>query len=68
MPKELDDSDRELLIRIDERTQSIVTSIAGIESNYVRKDQFAPVQKIVYGAVGIVLVAVAVAGITLVMK
>jgi len=38
-----------------------------LESNYVTKDQFAPVQKIVYGMVGLILVTVVGALLTLVI-
>lgn len=39
-----------------------------LEKEYVTQDQFAPVQKIVYGLVSLILVAVVTALITLVVK
>ena len=44
------------------------TNQESILKNYVTKDQFAPVQKLVYGLVGLVLVAVASGLIALVIR
>ena len=53
----------------------ILTSIARIEANqkiilknYVTRDEFAPIQRLVYGLVGLVLVAVASGLIALVIQ
>ena len=49
----------EALARIDERTENMERRLGGIckklDRNYVTKDQFDPVKKIVYGLVGSVL-------------
>ena len=44
------------------------TNQEAILKNYVTKDEFAPVQKLVYGLVGLVLVAVASGLIALVIQ
>lgn len=52
------ESTRELLIRIDERTMGIMTEMVNVKNGYVRKEEFNPVQKIVYGLVGVILISV----------
>lgn len=49
----------ELLVRIDERTQQLMNTITAFNNNFVRKEEFEPVKKVVYGLVAVVLVAVA---------
>jgi len=39
-----------------------------ILKNYVKRDEFAPIQKLVYGLVGLVLIAVASGAIALVIQ
>jgi hypothetical protein len=39
-----------------------------IDSNYVTKEMFAPIQKIVYGLVGLILIAVVGAIMTLILR
>lgn len=39
-----------------------------IDSNYVTKEQFAPVQRLVYGLVGLILVAVVGAVMAIVLR
>ena len=46
-------SDSELLARIDERTKTMMERM----ESFVTQDEFAPVKAIVFGGVGIVLVA-----------
>lgn len=43
--------EREMLIRIDERTK-------GLDARYVKREEFLPVQRIVYGMAGLILVGV----------
>jgi hypothetical protein len=50
-----------MLVRIDERTK-------GLDAKYVRRDEFLPVQKIVYGLTGIVLVSMLAALLALVLR
>ncbi len=52
------ESTKELLIRIDERTMGILSEMNSIKNGYVRKEEFNPVQKIVYGLVGVILISV----------
>lgn len=52
---------RELLIRIDERTKNLVKRFDEFEMNqsrFVSREEFAPIQKLVYGVVGLILVSV----------
>ena len=67
-PPEVRLTDRDLLIRIDERTKNIQRTVDGIPQTYVHKDDFAPVKKVVYGFVGLILIAVASLGISLALK
>lgn len=77
------ESDRELLIRIDERTKNLNDAFSRMTETFVTKEQFqpikdailltvtrtefAPIQKIVYGAAGLILVGVFTALIGLVV-
>jgi len=51
-----------LVARIDERTKNTATQVKKIndhlETNYVTQKEFAPVQKLVYGLVGVVMLSV----------
>lgn len=65
---------KDLVSRIDERTtamknavDSIRADIQSLENRFVTKDQFEPVKTIVYGLVGVVLMAVATAIVALVI-
>lgn len=46
---------------IDEGKESYESLIENLESNYVRKETFSPVQRLVYGVVGLILSGVIVA-------
>lgn len=48
MPEGFNGKDRELLIRLDERTQGIETRM----DNFITKDTFYPVKLIAYGLAG----------------
>lgn len=54
--------DRDLLIRLDERTKTIQEDIAAmrkdLQDNYVPKTSFDPVRAIVFGGVALVLLTV----------
>lgn len=60
-----------LLARIDERTKLTNEAVAKLETtiqdNYVTRLEFAPVKAVVYGMVGLILMAVLAAVITLVV-
>ena len=60
--------DRELLVRLDERTRNIISQMLHYENNYVTKSEFEPVKKMVYSVAALVLTAVisAVLGIILI--
>ena len=78
MPSE--ESDHELLIRIDERTQAIqaelkqyakrseLESVKTALSETVQQAEFRPVRAIVYGGVGVILTAVAAAIVGVVIQ
>ena len=61
-----------MLARIDERTSTLVRDIEEIKealnAKYVTHAEFDPVKKLVYGMVGLVMVAVVGALISLVVK
>lgn len=48
----------ELLIRIDERTQTMAKELSSVKTDMVSRPEFAPVKAITYGLVALVLVAV----------
>jgi len=56
------DADRkahnDLLVRIDERTRRISEDITFLKGEFVKKDEFIPIQKLVYGMVGLILISV----------
>ena len=62
----------ELLTRVDERTQAIHEQLVKLEKNltdnYVTKHEFGPVQKIAYGAAGVLLFGVLGAVVALVIR
>ena len=69
----------EMLARIDERTTSTNAMVLRIDkrvdeleskmdAQFVTQAEFAPIKKLIYGAVGLILVAVMGALITLVVK
>lgn len=61
-----------LLARLDERTAALVLSVEEIkqkmEKHYVSINEFTPVKNLVYGMVGLILVAFIGALVTLVVK
>ena len=67
-------TDRELLARLDERTQAldekldeIVASIRSDREHYVKKSEFAPIQKAVYSAIGLICTGFILAVIALIV-
>ena len=60
-----------LLARIDERTKNLEKELKEIseklDKDYVSRDEFAPIKKIVYGMVGVILLAAVVAMVNLVI-
>jgi len=54
--------DRDLLIRLDERTKTIQEDVSALRNdlkeNYVPKTAFDPVRAVVFGGVGLVLISV----------
>lgn len=66
--KQSDETDMALMARdITYIKKSIDDLTAKVDHNYVTKDQFEPVRKIVYGLVGLILVSVVGALMTLVV-
>ena len=61
-------SDRDLLIRLDERSKAIQLTIAAFPGTFVTKDEFHPVKKIAFGFAGMILIAVVSLGIGYVLK
>ena len=59
--------DRDLLIRIDERTKQLTFRFEEAKRSFVRKEDFEPVKRIVYGMVGIILAVVITALVALVI-
>jgi len=60
-------SDRDLLVRIDERTKAIERTVADFPTRYISTHEFHPVRKIVYGFAGLILTGVIVAVIGMVI-
>ena len=58
----------ELLIRVDERTKLIIEEMKTLKFSYVRKEEFEPVKRLVYGLVGLILISVGGAVIALVLR
>ena len=63
-----DFSGQELLIRIDERTKNMQADIVLIKDDFVKKEEFKPIQKLVYGLVALILTAVVGGILALVLK
>ena len=61
-------TDHDLLIRIDEKVKIIIDEMDSMKSNYVTKEEFTPVKKLVYGQAAIVLVAVVSALASVIIK
>lgn len=49
---------RDTLIRIDERTQLLTQQLTEYRTSTVTRDEFEPVQTLVYGGTGLILIAV----------
>lgn len=60
-------SDRELLIRIDERTTHLARLVDLAPQTYVSKGEFAPIKKVVYLFVTLIITGVLSAGVALAM-
>lgn len=58
----------ELLIRVDERTKLIIEEMKTLKNSYVRKEEFEPVKRLVYGLVGLILISVVGSIIALVLR
>lgn len=61
-------NDHDLLVRIDERTTGMHSTLSSIPTIYVTKQEFTPVKKIVYGVVGLMCIAVIGSLLSLVIK
>ena len=53
---------------ITELKDFIKDNIQGIEESYVTKDAFLPVKSLVFGAVGLILIAIVGAGLALIIR
>lgn len=66
------ESDHNMLIRIDERTEAICEKVDAMTSrmntDFVTQDQFWPVKTIVYSGAGLVLAGVLAAVVALVVR
>lgn len=60
--------ERELLIRIDERTQGMQEDIAVLKNDFVKKEEFRPIKNLVYGLVSLILTGVVGALLALVIR
>jgi len=58
----------DLLIRIDERLKILVEDIKTFKDGFVTKNEFLPIQKLVYGAVGLALTALGGTVLSLAMR
>lgn len=63
-----DQSDHDMLVEMRVDMKHIKNSIAGFPDRYVTKEEFTPVQKIVYGLSGGVLMAFLAAIVALVLQ
>jgi prenyltransferase beta subunit len=54
----MENGDREMLIRIDERIKQLVKDVQTLKGSYVLKQDFEPVKRIVYGMVAVILLGV----------
>ena len=61
-------SDHDLIVRIDERTAALGVTMEDVKKNYVTKEEFNPVKKLIYGLVALVLSGVVGAIIGLVIN
>lgn len=72
MTKKEEQSDRTDLAVIKEQVSTIRGDVKDIktklELDYVTKDQFEPIKRLVYGLVGLILTAVVVAILSLILK
>ncbi|QIG66041.1 hypothetical protein phiOC_p399 [Ochrobactrum phage vB_OspM_OC] len=72
LAKKLETTEAKLSVRINELEKRLNDRIeaneAEVEKNYVSKESFIPIQKIVYGGVGLILVTVFGSLIALAMK
>lgn len=57
-----------LSVKIDNISQDVLDIKSKLERQYITREEFDPIKKIVYGFVGIILVAVATAIVALVLK
>jgi len=62
------DSDHDLLVRIDERTSQMLAEIAMIKSHYVRREEFDPVKRLVYGLAATLLASLVGWGLSLLIS
>lgn len=67
IPRAIERPDRDLLIRIDERTKQLTFRFEEAKRTFVRKEEFDPVKRLVYGVVGVILTAVITALVALVV-
>ena len=67
-PGGINESDHDLLVRIDERTSQMVLEIAMIKSHYVRREEFEPIKRLAYGLAATILVSVIGWGLSLVVR
>lgn len=58
----------ERMARVEEQYRGITHSLERIEKRMVSRDEFTPVQRLVYGATGLALIAVAGAILSLVVN
>lgn len=72
MIEKFNKEDRDLLIRLDERFDSLERSLEehrnNLKESYVTKIEFAPIQRAVYAAIGFILTGFLGALLTLVLK
>ena len=61
-------SDIDLLTRIDERTKRMAEDMTILRGDYVKKEEFDPVRKLVFGMVALVMVSVIGALLALVLN
>ena len=64
----MENGDRELLIRIDERMNSLGNDIKEMKGTLVSREEFDPVKKIVYGLVAIILMGVLTTALTFILR
>ena len=68
----MDEDHRELLVRIDERTQDLSDDVqklrSDLEGQYVTRTEFEPVRMVVFGLVGTILLSTIAAVMALILK